>query len=486
VYGARKLWRQLLREVIRVGRDRIHYMVMGDEQRGGFFEQQRVWVAGLPHAMQHHYSHSQANEPIGLYRGPLRVSVKGTSEAFDAQGSLALQWLPTPRVAYEAELETDTVTSFRLFGADLGVGVPDTAAASRVPDQIAAQNQQAGTTQDGISIGGWERAISIGGAREVTRVRFGVVNFMGLLGTFIRDGDHPYHGRIDLSACDWSVVLDQRRDYDDLTRQLKTNGGYALTHVGELSRGDGAPFTPVTAKSILEALHYFFSLALGSFTGPLLPVGYDRHGQPLWAEWSSPTIDQWTPVTSWSDGLHPDQLVDLFPLFMDKWRDGYWEEVLRIAIQYYRDANRPQPVQRAIAMAQIVLELLAYALLVENLKKLSKKEYNNQSAYLNFMRLLTHLTIPTHIPEDLAALSTVAHEEGWNSGPQAVTVLRNSVIHPKRSSRRFENQVWIDAWRLIVWYVELSLLSFFGYKGVYRSRLQRERWVGMVARVPWA
>ena len=46
-------------------------------------------------------------------------------------------------------------------------------------------------------------------------------------------------------------------------------------------------------------------------------------------------------------------------------------------------------------------------------------------------------------------------------------------------------RTWVDGWRLIVWYVELSLLSLFGYKGAYRNRLRRDRWVGLVEDVPW-
>lgn len=319
----------------------------------------------------------------------------------------------------------------------------------------------------------------------MTRIRFALVNFIEQSGAFIRDGDRTYSARVVLSAGDWSVCIDQRRDHGELTRQLETSRGYGLTHVGELKRSDGAAFLPSIAKPILEALHYFLSFAQGSFTGPILPVGYDRNDEAIWTQWACPTIDQWSPAMAWCDSVYPGQLSELFPLFMDKWRDPYWEEVIRLAMQYYRDANEPQPIQRAIAMAQIVLELMAYAILVENGNHLSKSAYNKNHADQNFVMLLTHLGIPTDLPKDLAALDATAQQEAWTTGPQAVAALRNSVIHPKRNSRRFDNQAWIDAWRLIVWYVELSLLSFFNYKGVYRNRLRRDRWVGLVENVPW-
>ncbi len=305
-------------------------------------------------------------------------------------------------------------------------------------------------------------------------------------GAFVREGDRAHAARLALSAGEWVVCIDERPDYRELKQQLRTSGGYAITHVGKLTRADGAAFLPEAAKSMLEALHYFCSFAQGTFAGPMLPVGYDHNDEPIWTEWSCPTIDPWSPAMAWCDTVHPGQLLELFPLFMERWRDPYWEGVIRLAVQYYRDANEPQPIQGAIAMAQIVLELLAYAILVEDGKHLSKSTYGKNHADQNFVALLTHLGIPTDLPNELTALDATAKHEGWSTGPQAVAALRNSVIHPKRHSRRVDMTTWIEGWRLIVWYVELSLLSFFGYNGVYRNRLRREQWVGLVEDVPWA
>lgn len=45
---------------------------------------------------------------------------------FDSTGSVALQWLPTPRVAHHAELEIDVVMSLSMMGANVTVALPDT------------------------------------------------------------------------------------------------------------------------------------------------------------------------------------------------------------------------------------------------------------------------------------------------------------------------------------------------------------------------
>lgn len=171
---------------------------------------------------------------------------------------------------------------------------------------------------------------------------------------------------------------------------------------------------------------------------------------------------------------------------MDKWHDPYWEGVIRLAIQYCRDANRPHPIERAVVSAQIVLELLAYAILVENGRTLTRQQYRAQDADSIFVALLTQLRIPTTVPAACHALTATARREGWDTGPRAVTALRNSVIHPKRNRPQLDNPARIDIWKLSVWYVELALLSFFGYNGTYRNRLQSQQMVGSVDKVPWA
>jgi hypothetical protein len=44
--------------------------------------------------------------------------------------------------------------------------------------------------------------------------------------------------------------------------------------------------------------------------------------------------------------------------------------------------------------------------------------------------------------------------------------------------------VWIEAWKLGMWYIELSLLRICGFTGEYGNRLQ-SRWLGVVEPVPW-
>ena len=155
---------------------------------------------------------------------------------------------------------------------------------------------------------------------------------------------------------------------------------------------------------------------------------------------------------------------------------------MNIGVAYYLDANIPRTLQRAVGLAQIVLELLVYAVLIDEQNKTWDEIKPIGRA---IAELLRHYGIPTDIPEKFRELAAEASREGWGSGPWAVTALRNEVIHVKRDARERSNRVWIEAWKLIVWYVELTLLATFGFDGEYGSRLSWPRWGGQVERVPW-
>jgi hypothetical protein len=147
------------------------------------------------------------------------------------------------------------------------------------------------------------------------------------------------------------------------------------------------------------------------------------------------------------------------------------------------DANVPRTIDRAIAQAQIVLELLVHAILVDGGHKAAAEV---SPIGRGIARLLEHFGISIKIPSHFKELVAQASREGWKSGPWAITELRNEVIHPKRGATERPTSVKIEAWKLAAWYVEMTLLAMFGFDGEYGNRLNWPRWTGQVERVPWA
>jgi hypothetical protein len=117
-------------------------------------------------------------------------------------------------------------------------------------------------------------------------------------------------------------------------------------------------------------------------------------------------------------------------------------------VGYYLDANNPQTVQRAVGIAQIILELLVHAVLVDSGLKTAM---DVKPTSRGISELLRHFNIPVDIPAQFGALATEAQQEGWQSGPWTLTELRNEVIHAKRQAKDRALEVWIQAWKLGVW-----------------------------------
>jgi hypothetical protein len=176
----------------------------------------------------------------------------------------------------------------------------------------------------------------------------------------------------------------------------------------------------------------------------------------------------------------------LFPRFLERWPDSYWERILRLAVHSYLAAGDPPSVQHGIVSAQIAHELLTYALLVEERGLLTDGQYRAKPFGVLHSLLLQELGIPSTIPDLCPDLKMAGVVETWANGPQAIASLRNRVVHPRRSHGTVDFAVWIDAWLLSVQYIELALLALLGYRGVYGNRLKRPRHAGEVEPVPWA
>jgi hypothetical protein len=72
-------------------------------------------------------------------------------------------------------------------------------------------------------------------------------------------------------------------------------------------------------------------------------------------------------------------------------------------------------------------------------------------------------------------------------GPEVSAVVRNSLVHPSNASKRAMTvPVISEAWDLAMWYLELSLLNLFSYRGVYCNRLKAAAGIWpAVEPVPW-
>ena len=180
-------------------------------------------------------------------------------------------------------------------------------------------------------------------------------------------------------------------------------------------------------------------------------------------------------------------MVYLFPGFMTRWENGDWREALREVIYWYLNANQSsRGIDAGIILAQAAIERLSYEFVVKDGRLLLANGFKGLSASDKFRLLFSSLNLPLEIPHETAELLTLAAKDkmNWMDAPQALAEIRNSLVHPAHKRRGQFSKAYYEAWNLVLWYLEMSVLAICGYSGTYANRL-KQRWVGEVEDVPW-
>jgi hypothetical protein len=302
------------------------------------------------------------------------------------------------------------------------------------------------------------------------------------------DKDVGTGDRISLETNDWIVTVDSLPNTAHTIEELKSAGGYAITHVGKLSRTDQRAFTTEKARDLLSALHTLFSFVRGFWTPPVLSVGFNAQDERVWEEWSIRYTHRWQDSFTWfSERRAADILSSFFPGFLERWHDPVWCDALRQAIHLYVVSNTHAggTTEGAIILTQSALELLSWVTLVEAKQSLTREGFNRLTAEDQIRLLLSQSRIPLEIPTELVELIKIAKEFNYMDGPDALTRIRNAYVHPGAKQRNRFSPTIFEAWNFSLWYLELALLHLCEYHGEYENRLKLQHWKGQTEQVPW-
>ncbi len=275
--------------------------------------------------------------------------------------------------------------------------------------------------------------------------------------------------------------------------------GYSMTHVGTAERADRSRFSAQEARGLLECLHFYLSFARAAWAGVALPVALDSNGQRLWSGlYISSAAPDSQICLSWFGGVYGEYLVGAFPGYYRLWQAPRWRDPLQKIIYWYVSAasgGSGLGVETGLILSQVALESLAWTFCVKQKKSVSASTFKGRglTAADKFRLLASSLDLPLPIPTQLRALMTCLNgqpNKKWQDAMDAVTDIRNSLVHPGRSHSPSED-AYFEAWKLSLWYIELALLRLCEYNGRYANRLDypphlhahpREE----MDRVPWA
>lgn len=421
----------------------------------------------------------QPNTPLKLSEEP--ASIRLGRESLQGTASAVIRALPRPRVTLDVE-----VSSY--FGLDISKKVEVTLASSPKPLPCAVANGKLfSETPSTIRLRPLEEVSRGALDMPVSEIIFSVPNFPEFLGHGVIE-TLPLGGwrRVDelrLTISDWRVTIRNTPDINEQKIALSENGGFGITAVGIMERSDHHTFTWEEAAPQLETLRVFLSFACGRWTGPMLPIGLDENGARIWERWSVPRLlDDAFIVMTWFDVHHGATLSDIMPGFLVKWSDALWKETISYAIYWFVRANSPRAgADASLILSQAALEMLSWTYLVKSTSTISRSQFKKQNAETNIRTLLAALGIPVVIPSSLSELDAEAARRGWCDGVQAITSIRNDLVHPEKGAPAPVTEAWVLGQR----FLELVLLRLFDFHGEHANRTIETRWVGTVERVPW-
>lgn len=428
------------------------------------------------------------NTPIELFEGT--VSIEANGSRIPAFGRVRLEWLPTPQlmISYHCTQPGAQIAVLQAHSSGEGPTVtPEIDSVPRPPQGTWSPDTTAPVHADDEQCASTVQVLPAGNG-TVVEVSFLVANLTPVMNAHWLAAERAsWTGRTVLRGGGWLVVLDAPSSRREVRDNLQRRGGYATTHVGRLVRENGADFTPAEAAEVLNALRYTLSFAVGRWVAPILPVGLDAEGEAVWTVWHSGEL-----VHPYNRGGHEladimtrAHIPDLFTAFMSVWADDFGRDVLCRAVDYYIEACDPNPCELAVSAAQSALEMLAYVVLVEE-GTMSKTQFKKLGAAGTRRSLLDSCAINTDYPANLMLLKKAGTDLQYDDSVKLLTEMRNTVIHPSRENESFSGEAWTEAWLLSLSHLLLAILSYVRYDGTYRDPLAETKYVGVVAKVPWA
>lgn len=441
------------------------------------------------------YSQTEPSQPIDLGRVAVQVDYKGTTH--QEMANVAMRFVPDDRLEFVCPLEDKSPMFGReLFGDD-GRSLSLTLIERGISFDVFCK--AVGGDYNGIVFVPKTSGVMVTPpSNAISTVTFHLFNFPDFTGPedYILMTGEPLRqggqmcGRVVLKADGWNITVAATDRTDNLTKALKSQGGYALTHMGRIAREDGSTFSSEQLDDLLSCLHYFFSFALGRWAGVALPIGFDAEGNKVFEQWGLRITANgpWNGSSSWFDRHHGELLSQVFPGFLSLWTKQLWRKPLSDALYWYLGACDRRVgigVDTGLILAQTALELLAWTYCVLDRKMISAAAFKpRRLSAADKLRLLTSsLNIPQEITPNFSALHGRQGRK-WMDGMDAITEIRNSLVHPDAETK-LPDHSYYEGWKLSLWYLDLVLLRLCGHDGKYANRLA-QRWTGQVESVPWA
>ena len=450
----------------------------------------------FPDTLRHHYVPTGIGEDVLLFAGEFRRG----DDPDPFNGSVRWRWTDPPRVQAYGTRPTTTRALMDLMSAQAETS--RWAAHDQLHIDLAGEALPPQPTADPPLTNVGQMITprveqQLGKGVDLDQVTFFIPNgWEAHDGTAVCDPvdlTRHWYGRLSADGGGWSVTIDPsgRMSLEDW-RDLKDRGSYCFTHIGSLSRTDGAPFSGEAAFHVLDRLRVALNIALGRRTTCSLPVGW-RGDIPVWARWRSAPVDGYSTINHWLDStVASKQISRLLELVLEfSTNDTAWG-ALRPAVAYYVAGNIDVDVELSVSVPVSGLQLLAYYRFVTDRRLYSNNKWHDKSTEQQLRLLLDDMNLDLAVPMHMSHLDDARNRlADAGGGPyDALGVLvkmRNVVTHPThKKPAAFGIYEWAEAGMLARYWLCLALLNVVGYDGeILESMGASAPWTGQLTVPPW-
>lgn len=434
------------------------------------------------------YTTKEINQAITLYEGKmcLKQSEKPDSEYVNGNGAITFNWLPKPRIEYKLSLESTNFSSHKVSKYSY-LDLPNST--FKVFPAFLKDGDRP------YCLGVLKHKNGIQESQKISYVKFHIANFHQYMESGIFNSlssPQILSGRLRLTSCKWEVTIDSLSSQNEQYQELKMRGGYLITHVAKLEKVNRENFSTEEATEVLSALDYFLAFVRGLWAAPILPVGFDENNNCVWQLWEAPKVSSRQAVNSWFPTNKPHSVTHAFKGFMKLWNDPAQKNHLKLVIHWYVESNlQSGGIEGSILMAHSAFELIYNSGLVKIAKDLSSKDIKKKGAEEKMVEILKYFNLPssyTEIPDDSEPKTIKSAAKNFKEIKgrgliEDIVFIRNRIMHPKMHE---DSQHILDSLELrketlktYLWYLELVLLSLFGYKeGFYNDRFNTHSHLG--------
>lgn len=279
--------------------------------------------------------------------------------------------------------------------------------------------------------------------------------------------------------------------YEEKTKSI-IRGGFMLTGAVEI-RKDGEKISIEEADEVMDIFKKFLSFFNGHMVTPAIVTGVVDNQIVFQSFRSIHDAESFAPTMTWLPRYaNKNELDATWKRFYALYQNENEKDCFELAAHWYLISLYARSgVEGSLVLIQNALELLCSWILVEREFILDKNDVDiSASSKINI--LLTWADIPNRIPSGLKHLIEFAKAYTILSGPEAITHIRNKMVHPDLKNRKrykeFTFSVKYEALQLALNYCELILLKLLEYNGRYHSRVDRNaitQKIGIDPLVPW-